>query len=71
MSGKPKRSQRHDACIEVDSKERIVFWAGKETDVEGRLNDVYASAGTPSSLDPGLQALQAYSLDALRKNDWT
>ena len=69
--GKPKRSQRHNACIEVDSKDRIVFWTGKETGVEGKLNEVYASAGAPSSLDPGLQTLQAYSLDALRKDDWT
>ena len=43
----------------------------KETNVEGRLNEVYASAGTPSSLDPGLQELQAHSLDVLRKDDWT
>ena len=69
--GKPKRSQRSNACIEVDSKDRIVFWTGKETDVEGKLNEVYANAGTPSSLDPEIQTLQAYSLDALRKNDWT
>ena len=69
--GKPKRSQRHNAYIEVDSKDRIVFWTGKETGVEGKLNKVYAGAGAPSSLDPGLQTLQAYSLDALRKDDWT
>ena len=52
-------------------EDQIVFRLGEETDVEGRLNEVYASAGTPSSLDPGLQTLQAYSLDALRKDDWT
>ena len=68
--GKPKRSQRNSTYIKVHSKDRIVFWTGKETDVEGRLNEVYASARTPSSLDPGLQTLQAYSLDALRKDDW-
>ena len=39
-------------------------------DPEGKLNEVYASAGTPSSLDPGLQTLQAYSLDILRKDNW-
>ena len=69
--GKPKRSQRNSAYIEVYSKDRIVFWTGKETDVEGKLNEVYANAGTPSSLDPELQTLQAYSLTALRKDDWT
>ena len=69
--GKPKRSQRHNACIEVYSEDRIVFWTGKEMDVEGRLNKVYASAGATSSLDPGLQALQTYSFDALRKDGWT
>ena len=49
----------------VDIPTRIV------DDPEGKLNEVYASAGTPSSLDPGLRTLQAYSLDVLRKDDWT
>ena len=69
--GKPKRSQRNKVYIKVYSKDRIVFWASKETDVEGRLNEVYASAGALSALDPGLQELQAHSLDVLRKDDWT
>ena len=69
--GEPKISQRNNIYIKVFREDKIVFWLGKETDVEGRLNEVYASAGTPSSLDPGLRTLQAYSLDALRKDDWT
>ena len=64
-------AHHESGCPKADSKDRIVFWAGKGIDVEGRLNEVYASAGTPSSLDPGLQALQAHSLDGLRKDDWT
>ena len=69
--GKPELSQGGNPCVKVYSKDRIVFWLGKAPDVEGRLNEVYTSAGTPSSLDPGLRTLQAYSLDVLRKDDWT
>ncbi len=69
--GKPMLSRRNNICIKVSREDRIVFWHGKETDVEGKLNEVYANAGASSSLDPGLQTLQAYSLDGLRKDDWT
>ena len=69
--GKPELSGRNNVCVKVFREDRIVFWIRKEADVEGKLNEVYASAGAPSSLDPGLQTLQAYSLDALRKDDWT
>ena len=69
-------------ALELDTQEKILDeWvrrhvdtartAGGSMDVEGRLNEVYAGAGAPSSLDPGLQALQAHSLEVLRKDDWT
>ena len=69
--GKPKLSRKNTIYVKVFREDRIVFWHGKETDVEGKLNEVYANAGASSSLDPGLQTLQAYSLDGLRKDDWT
>ena len=69
--GKPRLSSKNNVYVKVCKEDQIVFWLGKVTGIEGKLNEVYASAGTPSSLDPGLQTLQAYSLDALRKDDWT
>ena len=69
--GNQKLSRNNKIYVKVREEDKIVFWLSKETDAEGRLNEVYASAGAPSSLDPGLQTLQAYSLDALRKDDWT
>lgn len=70
--GKPKWSEDEGyAYIEVFSKDRIVLCPGKTSDITDKLDDVYAGADTLSSPDPGLQALQAHSLDILRKDDWT
>ena len=69
--GKPKLSQRGHAYIKVFSEDRIVFCPGNMSDITDKLDDVYAGADTLSSPDPGLQTLQAYSLDILRKDDWT
>ncbi len=69
--GKPKLSQRGHAYIKVFSEDRIVFCPGNMSDITDKLDDVYAGADTFSSPDPGLQTLQAYSLDILRKDDWT
>ena len=69
--GRPMLSRRNNIYVKVSREDHIVFWLGKATDVEGKLNEVYTNAGAPSSLDPGLQMLQAYSLDRLRRDDWT
>lgn len=69
--GKAKLSQRGHAYIKVFSEDCIVLCPGKLSDITEKLDDVYAGVGTLSSPDPGLQTLQAYSLDVLRKNDWT
>ena len=69
--GKPMLSRRNNIYVKVSKEDRIVFWLVKETDVEDKLNEVHANAGASSFLDPGLQTLQAYSLDGLRKDDWT
>ena len=69
--GKPEFSQRGHAYIKVLSADRIVLCPGKVSDITDKLDDVYAGADTLSSPDPGLQTLQAYSLDILRKDDWT
>lgn len=69
-SGCRKVSSLHDFTVAASTTKE----AGqiiKDTSVEGRLNEVYANAGSSSSLDAGLQALQTYSLDVRRKDDWT
>ena len=69
--GKPELSRRGHVYIKVRRKDRIVLCPGRMPDITTKLDDVYAGADTLSSPDPGLQTLQAYSLDVLRKDDWT
>ena len=68
---KPELSERGHACIKVSWEDRIVLCPGRMSNMTDKLDDVYAGADTLSSPDPGLQTLQAYSLDILRKDDWT
>ena len=69
--GKPELSERGHACINVSWEDCIVLYPGGISDMTNKLDDVYAGADTISSPDSGLQTLQAYSLDILRKDDWT
>ena len=69
--GNPELSKGGHVCIKVRRKDRIVLYPGGISDMTNKLDDVYAGADTISSPDSGLQTLQAYSLDILRKDDWT